>query len=313
MMDFDKQIQLAQEQMAQKTHLESAVKSLEQQRRELDRKIISLKVALRDEEADVQKLESPSLSGFFLSILGKLEDKLETERQEARAARMKYDAAVQDLEALDAQLSQQRSALYKVTGCEQRYKQLMEDKRNMLKQAGSPVTDRILELTDQITRCKRDIRELDEAMTAGERAKSTASGVLSKLDTALDYSTWDMVGGGLFADLAKHEILDEAQNLVNTLQVNLRRFKTELADVSISSDIQVTVDGFLHFADYFFDGLLVDWAVRDRIREAQNRIQSTSYQIERVLNKLKTKRGELLTRQAVLEAQVEDLVKNTQL
>lgn len=313
MTDFDKQIQQAQEQMARKVHLERVVNSLADQRRELDRRIISLRVEMRDEQADVEKLERSSLTNFFYSLMGKLEDKLEIERQQAQAAAMKHDAAVRDLAALDADLSRYRQELYALAGCDRRYKQLIEDKRSLLKQAGSPVSDRILELTDQIGQCDRSIRELDEAVTAGRRAKSTANGVLSKLDTALDYSTWDMAGGGLFADLAKHEILDEAQDLVNTLQVDLRRFKTELSHVSVTADIQVTVDGFLHFADYFFDGLFVDWAVRDRIREAQSRVQSTVYQIEHVMNQLNVKRAEMLTRQTVLQTQIDDLVKNTPL
>ena len=37
-----------------------------------------------------------------------------------------------------------------------------------------------------------------------------------------------------------------------------RRFKTELADVEITADLQITVDGFLKFADFFFDGLFTD-------------------------------------------------------
>lgn len=313
MTDFDKQIQQAQEQMERRAHLERIVNSLADQRRELDRRILSLRVEMRDEQADVDKLEQPSLTTFFYNLMGKLEDKLETERQQAQAAAIRHDSAVRELAALDADLSQYRQELYALADCDRRYKQLMEDKRNVLKRADSPVSERILALTDQIGQCDRFIRELEEAVTAGRRAKSTANGVLSKLDTALDYSTWDMAGGGLWADLAKHDVLKEAQNLVNTLQSNLRKFKTELTDVSISADLQVTVDGFLHFADYFFDGLFVDWAVRDRIKEAQSRVQSTAYQIERVLSEMNNKCAETTTRKAVLQSQLEDLVKSTPL
>ena len=36
------------------------------------------------------------------------------------------------------------------------------------------------------------------------------------------------MGGGLMADLAKYEELDDAQEQIEQLQVELRRFKTEL-------------------------------------------------------------------------------------
>ena len=67
----------------------------------------------------------------------------------------------------------------------------------------------------------------------------------------------------------------------------LRRFKTELADVEIDADVQVTVDGFLKFADFFFDNLFTDWAVLDRIGQSQQQVQDTRRQIERVLARLK--------------------------
>jgi len=80
------------------------------------------------------------------------------------------------------------------------------------------------------------------------------------------------MGGGLMADLAKYEELDDAQEQIEQLQVELRRFKTELSDVEITADLQVTVDSFLKFADFFFDGLFADWAVLDHINQAQSRV-----------------------------------------
>ena len=43
------------------------------------------------------------------------------------------------------------------------------------------------------------------------------------------------MGGGLMADLAKYEELDDAQEQIEQLQVELRRFKTELSDVEITA------------------------------------------------------------------------------
>ena len=69
------------------------------------------------------------------------------------------------------------------------------------------------------------------------------------------------------------------------LQVQLRRFHTELADVEIRADMQVQVDGFLRFADFFFDGIFADWAVMNRIHDAQQQVEGTRDQISRVLTR----------------------------
>ena len=96
------------------------------------------------------------------------------------------------------------------------------------------------------------------------------------LDNAEGWSTWDVMGGGLMADLAKYEELTMHRNKSNS-SAELRRFKTELADAEITADLQVTVDSFLKFAD-FFDGLFADWAVLDHINQAQSRVENTKDQ-----------------------------------
>ena len=82
---------------------------------------------------------------------------------------------------------------------------------------------------------------------------------------AENWGTWDLLGGGFVADIVKHDKLDSAQEQVERLQVQLRRFGTELADVAEFAGMQVRIEGFLRFADYFFDDLFSAWAVLDRV------------------------------------------------
>ena len=98
---------------------------------------------------------------------------------------------------------------------------------------------------------------------------------------------------GNVQDERLYEELDNAQKQVEQLQVELRRFKTELSDVEITADLQVSVDSFLKFADFFFDGLFADWAVLDHINQAQSRVENTKGQIKRVLALLKKMREDV--------------------
>ena len=115
-------------------------------------------------------------------------------------------------------------------------------------------------------------------------------------------------GGGLLADMAKHSHLDEAQGAIERLQSQLRRFKTELADVTIHADMQVNVDGFLRFADYFFDGLFADWAVMDKISQSQSQVQSTKNQIDSVLSRLNSMMSAAEREQAQTKSKLDALV-----
>ncbi len=62
----------------------------------------------------------------------------------------------------------------------------------------------------------------------------------------------------MISDVVKHSHLNETQKQVEHLQVQLLRFKIELTNVTMHGDIQVSMDGFLGFADYVFDGFFAD-------------------------------------------------------
>lgn len=93
--------------------------------------------------------------------------------------------------------------------------------------------------------------------------------------------------------MVKHSHLDEAQNQVNVLQQRLRTFRTELVDVSFDSDIQVQIDGFLRFADYFWDGIFSDWMVLGKIHDSQNQVYEVSSKIDQILGKLGTMKNQV--------------------
>ena len=81
----------------------------------------------------------------------------------------------------------------------------------------------------------------------------------------------------------------------------------------ITADLQVTVDSFLKFADFFFDGLFADWAVLDHINQAQSRVENTKDQIKRVLALLKKMREDVDVQIADEKEKQEQLAVETEL
>ena len=157
------------------------------------------------------------------------------------------------------------------------------------------------------------LKELEEAISAGRHADQTADLILESLSSAQSWGTFDLLGGGLIADMAKHSHLDEAQEKVERLQGALRRFKTELADVEIIADMQVSIDGFLRFADYFFDGLFADWSVMNKISEARGQVENVKKQIQTVLSKLNVACTSVKAKKNSAENIVQELVKKAAL
>lgn len=298
-----------QQKAARKSLLERKLYELHKQRHQYENTVISLRAVFRKEQEDAERLEGKSLVNYFYQVIGKLDDKLDQERREAYAAKVKLDAAERELAGIKSDIKDTQEQITEALVAEARYKDALEAKRIQLKASGTLVADQILSLEEKIAALQAQMQEIREAISAGHRARGTADRILSELEDADDWNTWDMFGGGgIITHIAKHEHLDTAQELVSELQSNLRRFKTELTDIQINANMQVNIDGFLRFADYFFDGLFADWAVGDKISQSQESVSSTKGQINKILGKLDELERGADTELASLKQQLEELI-----
>lgn len=305
---YDEQLYALQSQCARKKKLEATAAELRAQREACDARANELKERFLEEQADVDRLEGRSLSAFFYSVLGKKEEKLTKEKQEAYAARLKYDAVLRELAEIEAELRQCEAELDSLQGCEERYAAVMQEKIRAIKAAGGGTAEQLLTLEARAAYLDSQDRELMEAIAAGQDALATTDEILKSLNSAAGWGTWDLVGGGLLTDMAKHSHLDNAQAAVETLQSQLRRFRTELADVTIDADIQISIDGFLRMADYFLDNIFTDWAVLDRIHQSQSQVDDTRSQISNLLYHLQTLLERTTAERSDIRQQIERLV-----
>ena len=112
------------QQVAEKKSCEAKQKELTAQRDTLADRLKMLEKSKLAEQADVDRLEGHSLAAFFYQVIGKMDEKLDKERQEAYAARVKYDAALHDLSSVDADLAQIQNRLARLSDCERQYQSI---------------------------------------------------------------------------------------------------------------------------------------------------------------------------------------------
>lgn len=285
---YDSELQRMQKEIIEKKRLSAQLSDLLLQQAELEQKVTELGKVKQEEQEDVDRLQKGSLAVFFYKATGKIDEKLSKEQAEAYAAAVKYAAAERELEGVNYDIAECRRRLSELQWIEREYQRMIEEKAKQIKAENGPVVEQILQLERQIFFLQNQKKEIDEAINAGQAARSISQKILGDLQSAKDWGTWDMIGGGLITDMMKYDKLNSAQSNVQDLQTALRNFRTELADVKegISADIHLEIGDFLHFADYFFDGLFTDWMVYDRISESKTRAENTCRQIETVLEKL---------------------------
>ncbi len=67
---------------------------------------------------------------------------------------------------------------------------------------------------------------------------------------------------------------------------DLRSFSRELNDVNMACNLNINTGDFLSFADYFFDGFVVDWVVQDRINNAKRQVEEAIRRTESIVSQL---------------------------
>lgn len=288
MFQFSEELRMLYAKVGCKKHLEGKLSELKLQREELVHKVSELEKTKLSEQKDVERLEGRSLTAFFCNVVGKMDERLDKERKEAYAAAIKYDAAVGELESVEFEIDKCTAELQNLQTVEGKYNQLLQEKKKELKLSEDKVSDEIFRLEVDILKKENEKREINEAFREGKRALGVLETVKSTLKNAEGYATWDMFGGGLMVDIMKHDELDKAQRQVESFQIQLRRYRTELADVTIYANLQVNFTGFDKFADFFFDNLFVDWEIHDRIKGSLNQVEQVGMEIKGVQERLET-------------------------
>lgn len=304
---IDRELAVIREGLNRRMRLEARADDLRQQQQRLKEQVEILDAAAWKEERDVRALEGASLAALFQTILGKKEERLDIERREALAAKLKCESARQSLKDVEERLAASLNELRGLGTDEQRYQALLDEKSGLLQDPGAVAELRALE--ERLSKCRGVMKEADEAFAAGRRVLSALNDAQAELGSAEDWGTWDLLGGGILVTLAKHSHMDGARDCVYEAQNLMSRFRTELADVKVTMDIEIGGGDFLEFADYFFDGLITDWLVQSGIEESARSVEMSREQVDGVLNRLSTLRREAEREESEAEKRLREVLE----
>jgi hypothetical protein len=158
---------------------------------------------------------------------------------------------------------------------------------------------------------RSDLREVNEAIMAGNDAKSGLEQIIESLESAGNWGTWDMLGGGFVSTAMKHSRIDEAREAAGRVQQLLYRFKRELGDVDGAvQGINIEIGSFETFADYFFDNLITDWVVQSKINNALEGARDALRKVDTILYDLERKRRIYDENIDNLESQKQNMIEN---
>lgn len=287
----------AEECMLEKQRLERLLEHAKQDLKKEQHRLAELEQKVKKEGYDLEKLEGKSLTSLFYDLIGSKVEKLDKERQEYLEAKLKFDEASYAVEAASKEVLDLERRLAEYSDAGVNYRRLFEEKERLISASQGEAAAHLDRLTSDLASAKVQQREVQEAIAAGEASRASLEDLIGTLESARNWGTWDMLGGGFIATAAKHSRMDEARGQLHLVQGNLRRFTRELADVELASAVaSLELDTFESFADYFFDGLIVDWVVQGKIDRSLENARRVYNQVQQALGTLKN-RGTSLYRE----------------
>ena len=130
-------------------------------------------------------------------------------------------------------------------------------------------------------------REMKEAIQAGENALYSLQSARNELQRASNWGIVDLLGGRFLTNMMKHSAMNQASHLMEVAKNDLRKFQKELRDVTVNTNLSMDCSDFLTFADFFWDGVIADWLVQSKIRDAKRQVEDAITQVEQILSKLR--------------------------
>ncbi|KOS62563.1 hypothetical protein FJQ98_17890 [Lysinibacillus agricola] len=242
----------------------------------------------------LDKLEGFSFMNMIRTWTGQQDELREEKIDKAAILELKINEAkkmdvdlTHDLGQINTKLSQinkqeLKGALSQLNAKKKGYLQIHEPEQ----------AKRLEQLAHEEMLTKQLITEIKEAVDAGEAALTKLGQAAESLHSANGYSTWDtFFGGGLIATSLKHDALDKTENYLHNAQITLQRFHNELLDVhDISTkSLQVETDGFVKFADYFFDDVFSAWSVHSKISTAREQVSRVQDDVHNTILRLQDK------------------------
>lgn len=292
----------------------SRLKEIDPEIARLRNELQPLELNMQKEFEDIEALEKLGMKTLFYKVLGSQQDQLEKERQDYLQASLKYDQVRKSLELLEFE----RNILIKKVGglpaIEQRLNELSaQQEKEILNMSGNASLE-IKKIYSQIEAQQRMKIDISEAMKAGTKSLECIDAVVAGLQQAHNWGQWDMSGRNPMSNHLKYTAIDKAKDWAYEANRQLKVFEKELMDVyhNIPNDFRLQLDSFNRFIDVFFDNLITDWIIQQKIYNALNNTLNIRDKVIRMIKTLELEAPKVDQSISALETQKKEYILSIQ-
>ncbi len=238
---------------------------------------------LDDELKDIEKLESIGITSVFHKVLGNKDEQLDKERQDFLEASLKYKEFKSAVELMEYEKELLQKKLHQLPLMKNEIDRLKALREKELLSNDTALRLRLIEIIDKQDSSIILRKEILDAIEEGEKSEKMLNVVLSYLKKARDWGRWDKKSHKKM-ELQKHSAIDKAIKNISRAQFQLDLFAQELNDIGRKNlNLKLNHSHFNQFTDFFFDNLISDWIVQQKIKSTISSIESTYDHVHRIL------------------------------
>ncbi len=277
------------------------------------RELAMLESKMYKEHEDVEALEKMSVKSVFRKILGDKEAQLEKERQEYLHAFMKFEEYKKTLDILEYEKGVLQEKVANAVNISEQIKKKLAIRKKEVMLNGSALGKKITALESEINRFYYVRKECLEAVEVGKSAIAIMNEMIRSLNNARGWGSFGRGSRGSMSQMIRMTSVDKAKKLSHQAQQLLRVFSKELADINGQQNFNFRFDfgGFDSFLNIFFDNLISDWVINQKIVTAQNSVASTQAKVKRIVSSLEVDIKNAEAEVVLREEKVKELIKDS--
>ena len=279
-----------------------------------EKALLAMEVTLTKEQRDVETLEREGLTTMFRKFIGDREEKLDKEREEYLRASLRFNEIYKSVELIRFELDLLTKKEQNLDVVERKVATLINQREQELIRLDPEVALKLKGIHEQTDKVHKYSIEVDEAFKAGQEALTFVREAEKHLLDAQLMGQRDMWGSrsryGLNSGRFKHESIDKARDMAYQSQHALIRFGNELKDVfkGLKLEVNMNIEEFGRFADIFFDNIITDYLVQQKITKSLINVTGTRQKLDHIIQSLDNKRNVIREKLEALEEERKKLI-----
>lgn len=137
---------------------------------------------------------------------------------------------------------------------------------------------------------KNNSEQINQALNILSQLIPLVDDAEKKLSSARTWSFIDVLGGGFFTNLIKHSKLNNASYTMEQVDILMKQLQRVLGSIEVPEDYKMYVGNFSTFADFIFDGAIIDIYMTSKIMSSLTQVRSLReklLELKTTLNQIK--------------------------